>query len=153
MKKYVFLVLLLSACATNRFLFTDENGNQIYQADCGGMWNNINMGDCLKLAGETCPLGFNILLANEQIIGSNFGVQNYGNINTNTNAFGQSNFNANANIYGYGNNLYGNAYGNTNSNAYLNSRTSFNSGGFGGGSYNYSRYLIYSCKTQIQEKK
>lgn len=146
MKKFLFLTLLLSACATNRLLFVNEKGVPIYQADCGGHWQNLNMGDCLIKASEQCPTGFNILIAHEAVVGTMMGNSLYGDINTTSNLYGNSNSNATIGLNKSGNNIYGNAFGNSSFNAFGNSNTSVNLNSFGGVSNSYSRFIIYACK-------
>lgn len=130
MKKfYVFFLFLLSACATNEVLYTDANGQTVYKAQCDQA-SNIDMGDCIKLMGQQCPLGFNILMATENPIGFMSGNQTYGTMNTNTYA--------NVNAYGFGNNAWANGYANSQTNVNLNS--------WGGGWTRYNRFVIYTCK-------
>lgn len=52
----------------NKKLYMD--GQQfVYQADCSGLGNKYDMGDCLKLAGRQCPDGFDIIMQNEEVTG------------------------------------------------------------------------------------
>ena len=132
MRKFIIATsfFILSACATNRMLYVNEKGQTVYQADCGGMWQNINMGDCLIKAGQQCPTGFNILMANDQISGISNGTQTFGDINTNSYANGQAQI--------FGNNAFAQGWGN--------SQTSFNANSWGGSSFSHDRYIIYTCK-------
>ena len=70
MKKYFTLplFLLVSACVTNTFLYTDEKGNPVYQVTCNGAARTY--GDCLAEIGRRCPTGFNILMSQEKQTGS-----------------------------------------------------------------------------------
>ncbi|MBP5399535.1 MAG: hypothetical protein J6Y53_03870 [Alphaproteobacteria bacterium] len=132
MKKFLVLAffIILSACTSNRILYTNEKGQTVYQADCGGNLKTLNMGDCLRLAGKTCPMGFDVIVANEQANGFLNGNQIFGNVDTNTN------INAQAGIFPNGASAQG----------FGKSQTSFNTSAFGGGAFSYSRYLIYTCK-------
>ena len=132
MRKFIVGIsfLALSACATNRELYINENGETVYQADCGGMRQDMNMGDCLMLAGKQCPKGFNIIMTNDQVSGVIGGAQAFGRTNSNLYAQGQAGIFAN--------------------NAFVqgleNSQTSFNTNGWGGNSFRRNRYIIYTCK-------
>ena len=132
MKKFIiaFSFLVLSACATNRELYVNGKGQTVYQANCGGMRQDMNMGDCLMLAGKQCPRGFDIIMANDQISGVIGGAQTYGNIGSNYYAQGQAGV--------FGNNAFIQNFGN--------SQTSFNANGWGGNSFRRNRYIIYTCK-------
>lgn len=129
MKKFIlFLPLLIAACATNKLLYNDENGNPVYQATCGGTY--LTYGDCLAKMGEICPRGFNILFAKENRIGSVSGFDMYGNNQSNTYASGSA--------YGLGNSIYANGRANT--------YGSFAANGNGYALDSFERYVIYSCK-------
>ena len=131
MKKFNLLFcVLLSACATNEVLYTEADGTVVYKAQCDQA-SNIDMGDCIKLVGQQCPFGANILMATENPIGFMTGTQTYGTINTDTYAH--------ANAYGFGNNAFANGYANSQTNVNLNS--------WGGGWTRYNRFIIYTCKT------
>ena len=123
MKKYLLLsVLALTACTHNRFLYNDEHGNAVYEANCSfGTY-----GDCLQKAGQQCPLGFNILMSSEQQTGTYTDIQGSSSSHTS----------ASASAYGFGNmaTAFGNSYTNS----------SF--GAQGMNTNLYSRYLIYTCK-------
>ena len=143
MKKTTLLfILALSACASNKVLFMNEKGETVYKADCSAY--RFDMSTCIQLAYEQCPLGFNVLMADNSIKGYWGATNTQGNINTNSyaNIFGNANT-----TYGYNNsttNIFANGYGN--------SSTNFNSNSFGGTSAQYSRYLIYTCKNPEQKK-
>ena len=123
MKKYLLLgVLAISACTQNRFLYNNENGQAIYEAECS--WGTY--GDCLQKAGQQCPTGFNILMSSEQQTGTYTDVQGSASSRTS----------ASASAYGFGNTL--SAFGNSFTNS------SFNAQGLS--SNLYKRYMIYSCK-------
>ena len=129
MKKYLLIsVLLVSACATNTLLYNDENGHPVYQAKCGGTY--LTYGDCLEKMGETCPRGFNILMANENKIGTVSGYDLSGGMQSNSYGYGTA--------YGLGNSI--NAYGRSNTYG------SFAANGNGYALDSYERYVIYSCK-------
>lgn len=111
-------------------LYTNEKGQTVYQADCGVNLKTLNMGDCLRLAGKTCPMGFDVIMDNEQansFLNSN---QMFGNANTNAYTTAQVGVLPNGAI----------AQGFGGAQNYL------NAGSFGGGDFSYSRYLIYTCK-------
>ena len=129
MKKYLLLLpLLITACASNKFLYNDENGRAVYQATCGGTY--LTYGDCLAKMGEVCPRGFNILTANENKIGTVSGYDLTGGMQSNTYGSGYA--------YGLGNSI--NAYGRSNTYG------SFSANGNGYALDSYERYVIYSCK-------
>ncbi len=127
---FMLLLFLLSACASNRFLYNDENGKQVYQANCGGIWKNVNMGDCLRLAGKQCPAGFDIVSANEQLNGTIDAASLSGAGQTSAYANGQAQF--------FPNNVF--AAGRGNSQSFLRANA------FGGNTMSYNRYIIYTCK-------
>lgn len=59
MKKIsILMVLLCTACAYSRPLYTDEQGQMVYEASCDG--SALSLGDCYKKAKEDCPNGFNV---------------------------------------------------------------------------------------------
>lgn len=59
MKKYVILLALIcSACVTSRPLYTETNGEMVYEANCDG--TAFSIGDCYKKASEDCPNGFDV---------------------------------------------------------------------------------------------
>ena len=60
MRKFIVGIafLALSACATNRELYINENGETVYQADCGGMRQDMNMGDYSAFAPFTAALAY-----------------------------------------------------------------------------------------------
>lgn len=59
MKKIaICLVLLCTACAYSRTLYTDENGASVREAFCGSTF--LTIGDCYKKAKEDCPSGFDV---------------------------------------------------------------------------------------------
>jgi len=129
MKKYLLIsVLCVASCATNSFLYNDENGTPVYQAKCGGTY--LTYGDCLKKMGEICPRGFNVLMANENQIGTVSGYDLTGGSQYNT--YGHST------AYGLGNSI--NAYGRSNTYG------SFSGNANGYALNSYERYVIYSCK-------
>lgn len=109
----------------NKKLYMD-NGKFVYQADCGGIGNKYDMGDCLKLAGRQCPEGFNILMQNEEVTG----VKAEGDINTNSQSQEHTQWNVND---GHGQ-------------ALKNSKASLNLNSKGSQALSFSRYIIYSCK-------
>lgn len=75
MKRFIlFFILLLSACATNEVLYTDANGVTVYKAKCD-QTPNMDIGDCLKLVGQQCPFGYNIMMADEKAKGVTTGNQ------------------------------------------------------------------------------
>ena len=84
------LFLLVSACVTNTFLYTDEKGNPVYQVTCNGAARTY--GDCLAEIGRRCPAGFNILMSQEKQTGIMTDYNIFGNYNgtsyDNANAFG-----------------------------------------------------------------
>lgn len=67
-KLFILSFLLLSACATNEVLYTDANGQTVYKAKCDQS-PNMDIGDCLKLVGQQCPFGYNIMMADEKAKG------------------------------------------------------------------------------------
>ena len=123
MKKILLVsALLLSACTQNRFLYNNEHGKAVYEADCSfGTY-----GDCLQKAGEQCPSGFDILMSSEQQTGTYTDVQGSGSSSTS----------ASASAYGIGNTL--SAFGNSFTNSSFNAQAL--------SSNLYKRYMIYSCK-------
>jgi hypothetical protein len=59
MKKIsILMVLLCTACAYSRTLYTDENGASVREAFCGSAL--LTIGDCYKKAKEDCPSGFDV---------------------------------------------------------------------------------------------
>lgn len=110
----------------NKKLYMD-NGKFVYQANCGGIGNKYDMGDCLKLAGRQCPEGFNILMQNEEVTG----MKAEGDVNANSHTERDTQWNTDGNS------------GQSSSN----SRTSFNANSKGGQVLSFSRYIIYTCKT------
>lgn len=67
MKKILLLtILFLCGCIQNRFLYTNENGNDVYQVNC----SYGDFGDCLIEANKTCPFGFDIFMSSEIPTGS-----------------------------------------------------------------------------------
>lgn len=59
MKKLaIFIVFLCTACAYSRPLYTDENGQIVYEATCNG--DILSIGDCYMKAKEDCPFGFDV---------------------------------------------------------------------------------------------
>ena len=123
MKKYLlFSVLAISACTQNRFLYNNEQGQAVYEADCS--WGTY--GDCLQKAGQQCSTGFKILMSSEQQTGTYTDIQGSSSSHTS----------ASASAYGFGNTL--SAFGNSFTNS------SFNAQGLS--SNLYKRYMIYTCK-------
>ena len=130
MKKFsLLLFVLLSACATNEILYTDAKGVPVYKAQCDQAYH-MDISDCIKLMGQQCPFGFNIVMANESAKGAYSGIQTLGTSNTNSQA--------SVNAFATGNSIFANGYGNSQTNINLNS--------FGGTSLSYSRFIIYTCK-------
>lgn len=132
MKKYFTLplFLLVSACVTNTFLYTDEKGNPVYQVTCNGAARTY--GDCLAEIGRRCPAGFNILMSQEKQTGTMTDHNISGNYN------GSSYDNANA--FGAGAGVMASGFG-----------QSFGNLGMSGNSMTmgmFNRYIIYSCKIQ-----
>jgi len=144
MKKYIFLVLLLSACATNSHLYNDENGNPVYKANCSGSY--LSFAECLEVMGKTCPTGFNVLMSSEQQVGtySDYNLTGGTSGNINSSFYGTGSINGHLNNYGN----YGTFNSNSNFNAFgnsqFNSRSNYNMGGYT--MANINRYVIYSCK-------
>ncbi len=78
MKRLMFLTIItLCGCVQNRFLYSNENGNNVYQAKCD--WGDFS--DCLIEANRVCPSGFDILMSSETPTGSfsNFDTNGRGN--------------------------------------------------------------------------
>ena len=127
---FVFCCLFsLASCATNDYLYNDENGVAIYQAKCG-RWHNLTIGDCLKLAGKQCPKGFNLIDKVEKLSG--VGTALTTDINT------TQHIHSNTDVHSIGYSIYANSQG------YKTAQTSLDS--WGGSSMYYDRYIIYSCK-------
>lgn len=123
MKKYLLVgVLLISACTHNRFLYNDEHGKAIYEANC----SFGTFGDCLQKAGQQCPSGFDILMSSEQQTGTYTDIQGSGSSYTS----------ASASAYGIGNMI----------SAFGNSYTNSSFGAQGMNTNIYKRYMIYKCK-------
>lgn len=123
MKKYLLLgVLAISACTQNRFLYNNEHGKAVYEADCS--WGTY--GDCLQKAGQQCLSGFNILMSSEQQTGTYTDIQGSSSSSTS----------ASASAYGVGNMI--SAFGNSFSNSSFNAQAM--------SSKLYKRYMIYTCK-------
>ena len=123
MKKYIILIaLLLSSCTTNRFLYNNEKGLPVYEANCSlGTY-----GDCLQKAGQQCPAGFNILMSSEQQTG------------VYTDAQGKASSNTRSSASAFTHNNWINAFGNSST-----------TGSFGSQSFatnTYTRYMIYTCR-------
>ena len=79
MRKYgIVVILLLCGCVQNRFLYTNEKGNDVYQVNC----SYGDFGDCLVEANKTCPFGFDIFMSSETPIGSFSNFNNNGQMNT-----------------------------------------------------------------------
>lgn len=68
MKKFiVVLALLCNACVSSRVLYTDANGETVYEAQA---WSNLTtLGSCYKQANEDCPYGFEVQDKDKQISG------------------------------------------------------------------------------------
>lgn len=59
MKKTILIsVLFCSACATSTPLYTDMNGQTVYEAQCDT--NFLSLGDCYRKASKDCPFGFDV---------------------------------------------------------------------------------------------
>lgn len=132
MKRFLLVVpLFLSGCIG---LGVDElymnKGTQVYRAKCNGILRDI--GDCLQLASEKCGGDFEVLLSQQEEVGSSGGAYGYSQLN----ASGSSNYNTNM----YGNNAYttGNNSWNGNSNTVTNSYNN----------KNINRILLFSCNNK-----
>lgn len=123
MKKIIIIsAFFLSSCAYNKFLYTNENGQAVYEVNC----SMSSFGDCLKEAGKQCPFGFSIMMTSEQQTGTYTDVQGYGNSYTS----------ASASAYGFG----------SAATAFGNAHTNSSFGAQGMNTNLYSRYMIYTCK-------
>ena len=60
--------MLLCGCVSNRFLYIDDKGSNVYETDCSDL--GLNFGDCLIEANKNCPFGFNIIMSSENPAGS-----------------------------------------------------------------------------------
>ena len=100
MKKVILLsFLILCSCVQNRFLYTDNNGNNVYQSDCSDL--GLDFGDCLIDANKTCPVGFDIVMSSENP------VANFSNYSTHGTTMGYGNFfSSNYNTHGNSWNAY-----------------------------------------------
>lgn len=101
MKKVFAFCLLLCGCATNEYLMTTPEGNNVYMARCDFEGTSA----CFREAQKACPMGFDIMNYNEQYV--NLGSHTTGNMNTYS--FG------NATAFGNTATGWGNSFGNFNS--------------------------------------
>lgn len=127
MKKIIILSLLLSACAYNKYLYTDENGKAVYSVNCGV---GLNFGDCFAEMSKYCPGGFNIIMASERTNGNYTDISGSANSQYHTTATGSAYFNNNSM------NMFGNANTYGTSNFHTTDHTIAL----------VERYIIYSCK-------
>ena len=134
MKKTILLsCFLLSACVTNRVLFTDPKTNiKVYEAQCSAYRHT--MGDCMIKASETCPNGFITLNTSNTVMGA------FNSQSSNFNMSGDLNSNSIGNVGFYGNNAFINSTTNTGFNANANAFS------LGGSTIDYRRTLIYICR-------
>lgn len=68
-KLFPLSVLFLTVCGlSSELLYTDRNGNNVYQATCNGVVRTI--GDCYKLAAQQCAGDFDIVTQDQFSAGS-----------------------------------------------------------------------------------
>ena len=67
-KLFLIIFVLLCGCVhtQNRFLYSNENGHEVYQTDCS--WTDF--GDCLIEANRMCPAGYDIVMSSETPTGN-----------------------------------------------------------------------------------
>ena len=69
MKNLVLAIFfLLCGCvhSQSRFLYSNEQGHEVYQTDCS--WTDF--GDCLIEANRVCPAGYDIVMSSETPTGN-----------------------------------------------------------------------------------